>query len=85
MDSAKPIDIPMSPSTKLLMDDGSPSFEEKTYRGMIGSLLYLTASTPDIVFNVELCARFQFKPNKTHLKAVKLILRYLKYTPDLAL
>ena len=85
MDSSKPIDTPISPSTKLTMDDESPSVEEKTYRDMIGSLLYLTTSRPNIVFNVGLCARFQSKPNESHLKAVKRILRYLKHTPDLAL
>jgi len=58
MDSSKPINTPISPSTKLIMDDESPSIEEKTYRGMIGSLLYLTTSRPDIVFSVGLCARF---------------------------
>ena len=71
MDSSKPIDTPISPSTKLIMDDGSPLVEEKTYRGMIGSLLYLTASRPDIVFSLSLCARFQSKPNESHLKVVK--------------
>jgi len=58
MDSSKPIDTPISPSTKLVMDDGSSPIEEKTYRGMIGSLLYLTTSRPDIVFSVGLCGRF---------------------------
>jgi len=58
MESAKPIDTPISPSTRLVMDNGSPSIEEKSYRGMIGSLLYLTASRPDIVFSVGFCARF---------------------------
>ena len=67
------------------MDDGSPSIEEKLYRGMIGSLLYLTAGRPDIVFSVGLCARFQSKPNESYLKAVNRILRYLKHTPDVAL
>ena len=85
MESAKPIDTPISPSTRLVMDDGSPSVEEKLYRGMIGSLLYLTASRPDIVFSVGLCARFQSNPKESHLKAVKRILRYLKHTPDLSL
>jgi len=66
MDSSKPIDNPISPSTKLVIDDGSPSVEEKFYRGMIGSLLYLTARRPDIVFNVGLCARFQSNPKETH-------------------
>jgi len=85
MDSSKPIDTPISPSIKLIMDDGSPSVEEKTYTGMIGSLLYLTASRPYIIFSIGLCARFQSKPNETHLKAVKRILRYLKHIPDSAL
>ena len=58
MDSAKLIDTSISPSTRLAMDDGSPSVEEKSYRGMIGSLLYLTASRPDIIFSVGLCVRF---------------------------
>jgi len=61
MNSSKPIDTPISLSTKLVLEDESSPIEEKTYRGMIGSLLYLTASRP----------RFQSKPNETHLKAVK--------------
>ena len=85
MESAKPIDTSISPSTRLVMDDGSPSIEEKSYRGMIGLLLYLTASGPDIVFSFGLCAPFQSKPRESHLKAVKRIFRYLKHTPDLAL
>ena len=64
------------------MDDGSPLVEEKSYRGMIGSLLYLTASRPDIIFSVGLCARFQSKPKESHLKAVKWVFRYLKHTLD---
>ena len=71
MESANPIDTLISPSTRLVMDDGSPLVEEKYYRGMIGSLLYLNTSRPDIVFSVGLCARFQSKPKETHLKAVK--------------
>jgi len=55
MDSAKPIDTHISSSTRLVMDDGSPSVEEKSYRGMIGSLLHLTVSRPNIVFSVDLC------------------------------
>jgi len=58
MESAKPIDTPISPSTKLVVDNGSPSVEEKSYRGIIGSFLHLTASRPDIVFSVGLCSHF---------------------------
>ena len=80
MNSAKPIDTRISPSTRLIMDDGSPSVEEKIYRDMIGSLLYLTTNRPDIVFSVGLYARFQSMPKESHLKAVKRIFRYLKHT-----
>ena len=55
------------------------------YRGIIGSLLYLTASRPDIVYSVGMCARFQACPRDSHLKAAKRILRYLKKTGDLVL
>ena len=85
MESAKPIDISISPSTKLIVNDGSPSVGEKSYRGMIGLLLYLTSSRPDIVYTVCLCARFQSNPKQAYLKSVKQILRYLKCTSDLTL
>ncbi|XP_075076388.1 secreted RxLR effector protein 161-like [Nicotiana tabacum] len=55
------------------------------YRGIIESLLYLTASRFDIVFSVGLCSRFQSNPKESHLKAAKRILRYLKGTQDLVL
>jgi hypothetical protein len=57
----------------------------KLYRSMIGSLLYLTASRPDIMFSVCMCARFQANPKKAHHSVVKIILRYLKHTPSIAL
>ena len=52
---------------------------------MIGSLLYLCASKPDIMLSVCMCARYQANPKECHLKAVKRILRYLVYTPNLGL
>ena len=52
---------------------------------MIGSLLYLTTSRPDIAFSVCLCARFQSNPNESHHKTMKRILRYLKGTDDFSL
>jgi hypothetical protein len=51
---------------------------------MIGSLLYLCASRPDIMFSVCLCVRFQANPKECHLVAIKRILRYLVHTPNLA-
>ncbi|WVZ88928.1 hypothetical protein U9M48_035395, partial [Paspalum notatum var. saurae] len=52
---------------------------------MIGSLLYLTATRPDIQFTVCLCARYQASPRTSHRLAVKRIFRYLKFTPELGL
>ncbi|XP_016444888.1 secreted RxLR effector protein 161-like [Nicotiana tabacum] len=85
MDSYEFIDTPIATATKLDLDDDRKSVGQKLYRGMIGSLLYLTTSRHDIVFIVGLCARFQANPKESHLKAIKRILRYLKGTPDLCL
>ena len=63
-------------------DGKSKSIESTMYRGMIGSLLYLTASRPDIMYSVCLCARFQSCPKEFHLSVVKRILKYLKGTMD---
>jgi hypothetical protein len=52
---------------------------------MIGFLLYLTASRPDIMFSVCLCAHFQANPKESHLKALKRIIMYLKHTPNIGL
>ena len=52
---------------------------------MIGSLLYLTASRPDIMFSVCMCARIQANPKEAHMVVVKRILRYLKHTPSIGL
>ncbi|KAI0519550.1 hypothetical protein KFK09_007000 [Dendrobium nobile] len=73
----------MSSTIQLDKDPSGKSVDQKKYRGMIGSLLYLTASRPDIMFSVCLCARFQADPKESHLTAVKRILRYLLGTPNL--
>ncbi|CAM8988876.1 unnamed protein product [Rhodiola kirilowii] len=83
MDSAKMCATPMSPNDSLAKDESSLQVDPTLYRGMIG--LLLTASRPDILFSVCLCAKFQADPRETHVKAVKRILRYLKGTDDLCL
>jgi len=85
MEDSKEIDTPIVTSMKLDIDKPGSSVDQKLYRGMIGSLLYLTASRPDIIFRIGLCARFQENPKKSHLTVVKRILRYLKGTIDLCL
>ncbi|KAJ9548150.1 hypothetical protein OSB04_020693 [Centaurea solstitialis] len=76
---------PMAPPLKLDKDSNGKSIDVSTYRGMIGSLLYLTASRPDIRYATCLCTRYQADPKESHLKAVKRIFRYLKGTPNLIL
>ncbi|KAI3510746.1 hypothetical protein L1887_17880 [Cichorium endivia] len=69
--------------SNFLVSSGYPEGEpidHKIYRGMIGSLLYLTASRPDIMFSTCLCARYQAAPKLSHLTAVKQIIQYLKGT-----
>ncbi|XP_021726639.1 uncharacterized protein LOC110693793 [Chenopodium quinoa] len=85
LDNAKTNNTLMGIATRLDEDLTRTCVDQSMYRGMIGSLLYLTASRPDISFSVGLCARFQANPKESHLKAVKRILRYLKGTDDLSL
>ncbi|WVZ97686.1 hypothetical protein U9M48_043200 [Paspalum notatum var. saurae] len=84
MGDCKPISTPITNEHLDADMDGKP-IDQSTYRSMIGSLLYLTASRPDIMFSVCLCARFQAAPKKSHLTAVKRILQYLKHTPSIGL
>ncbi|KAJ9550150.1 hypothetical protein OSB04_014195 [Centaurea solstitialis] len=85
LENAKIMKTPMSPSCALDSDPDGTAVDVTTYRGMIGSLMYLTASRPDIMFSTCLCARYQSKPKVSHLKAVKRIFRYLKGTINLGL
>ncbi|XP_019189240.1 PREDICTED: uncharacterized protein LOC109183627 [Ipomoea nil] len=67
------------------IDNEGKDVDQKNFRGIIGSLLYLTASRPDISFAVGVCARFQSKPKESHLSTAKTILRYLKGTQSVGL
>ncbi|GJV54913.1 hypothetical protein Tco_1455918 [Tanacetum coccineum] len=69
----------------LVQDGDAADVDEHLYRSMIGSLMYLIASRPDIMFAVCTCARFQVSPKTSHLLAVKRIFRYLKGKPSLGL
>ncbi|GKB93969.1 retrovirus-related pol polyprotein from transposon TNT 1-94 [Tanacetum coccineum] len=85
LEESKPMKTLMSSDTKLTKDEEYESVDSTKYRGMIGSLLYLTASRPDIMFSVCLCARFQEAPKTSHLEAVKRIFRYIKGTTHVGL
>ncbi|GJV62273.1 putative ribonuclease H-like domain-containing protein [Tanacetum coccineum] len=81
----KPASTPIEAHKSLGKDEEGEDVDVHTYRSMIGCLMYLTASRPDIMFAVCLCARFQVTPKVSHLHAVKRIFRYLKHQPKLGL
>ncbi|GJW01450.1 putative ribonuclease H-like domain-containing protein [Tanacetum coccineum] len=83
--TVKTASTPMETSKPLLKDAEAEDVDVHLYRSMIGSLMYLTASRPDIMFVVCACARFQVTPKVSHLHAVKRIFRYLKGQPKLGL
>ncbi len=66
-------------------DDESLEVDQKIYRSMIGSLLYVIASRPDVMHVVGLVGRFQANPKECHLQAIRRIFRYLKGTTELGL
>nr|GEV84656.1 retrovirus-related Pol polyprotein from transposon TNT 1-94 [Tanacetum cinerariifolium] len=83
--STDSVDTPMIENKKLDEDLQGKPVDATLYRGMIGSLMYLTASRPDLIYVVCLCARYQAKPIETHLQAVKRIFGYLKGTINMCL
>ncbi|GJR52496.1 retrovirus-related pol polyprotein from transposon TNT 1-94 [Tanacetum coccineum] len=84
-DTCTPIDTPMAERPDLDEDKGGKLIDPTRFRGMVGSLMYLSASRPDIVFAVCMCARYQAKPTEMHLTAIKRIFRYLKGTIHMGL
>ena len=80
--SASSVKTPMSQNVKLIVDMLSKSVDPYLYRGTIGSLLYLTASRPDISYSVGVCARYQASPKKFHMTVLKRIIKYVKTTAE---
>nr|GEW64591.1 retrovirus-related Pol polyprotein from transposon TNT 1-94 [Tanacetum cinerariifolium] len=80
MDSCDSVDTPMVDRLKLDEDLSGTPVDQTRFRSMVGSLMYLIASRPDLVFVVCMCARYQTKPTKKHLEALKQLFRYLKGT-----
>ena len=85
MNEAKGYKTRMPTNGHLCTDENGKDFDQKVYRSMIGSLLYLCASRPDIMLSICMYARFQAALKESHHLAVKRILRYLAHTPTLGL
>nr|GEU59206.1 retrovirus-related Pol polyprotein from transposon TNT 1-94 [Tanacetum cinerariifolium] len=79
-DSCDIVDTPMVEKSKLDEDKEEKSVDPSHYRGMIGTLFYLTSSRPDLQFSICMCARYQARPIEKHLHALKRIFRYLRGT-----
>jgi isopentenyldiphosphate isomerase len=79
MPELKPVSTMMSTATALDLDENGEDVDQMEYRSMIGSLLYLMTTRPDIQFVVCLCARFQASPRSSHRQAVQQIFSYLNY------
>nr|GEU85264.1 hypothetical protein [Tanacetum cinerariifolium] len=83
--TVKTASTPIESNKPLIKDEEAEDVDVHLYRSMIGSLIYLTVSRPNITFVVYACARFQVTPKTSHLHAVKRIFRYLKGQPKLGL
>jgi hypothetical protein len=82
MAELKPVSTPMSSVTTLGPDEDGEAVDQREYRSMIGSLLYLTVTRWDIQFIMGLCTRFQASPHSSHRMAVQRVFRYLKHTSE---
>ena len=85
LDNAAYSRTPMAANVKLTNHSLGESVDITLYRSMIGCLLYLTASRPDIAFSVDVCSRFQSNPKVSHLNAIKRIIKYVGGTCDYGL
>lgn len=80
MEDCNGVKNPMVPGVKLNMDEGGDRVDETLYKQIIGSLVYITTTRPDLQFSVSLLSRFMAKPTQLHLQAAKRFLRYLRST-----
>ncbi|XP_068480940.1 secreted RxLR effector protein 161-like [Phaseolus vulgaris] len=80
MENCKAVNTPMNQKEKLIKDDGSDKVNESEFKSLIGCMMYLTTTRPDILNAVSILSRFLHCPNETHMKAAKRVIRYIKGT-----
>lgn len=85
MENSKPVQSPIAPGNKLYKEGNRKVVDATNYKQMVGSLIYLTATRPDLMFAVCLISRYMEKPIELHLQAAKRILRYVKGTVELGI
>lgn len=85
MSMCNPVTTPMALNEKLQKNDGAKKANETLYRSLVGSLMYLTNTRPDIVHSVNMISRFMNDPSQNHFSAAKRILRYLQWTKNIGI
>jgi hypothetical protein len=80
MENCKPTTSPMNKKDQFSKEDGTARVDEEKFRSLIGCLLYLTATGPDILYARSLLSRFMHSPSEMHMRAAKRIMRYIKGT-----
>ena len=78
MGNCKSMSTPMCQKEKLCKDDGTTKVDEFEYRSLVGCLMYLTTTRPDIMYAVSVLSRFMNCANESHLRAAKRVLKYVK-------
>ena len=82
MKNNKLVSTPLVQNEKLIIEDGTDKIDGSVYKSLIGCLLYLTATRPNVMFAASLLSRFMQKPSELHFKAAKRVLRYVKGSLD---
>lgn len=82
---SRPVDTPMDPSLKLETKAGDPPVDKGRYQRLVGKLIYLSYTRPDIAFAVSCVSQFMHSPSEIHMQAIHRVLKYLKGTPGLGL
>ncbi|CAN1293417.1 Retrovirus-related Pol polyprotein from transposon RE1 [Linum perenne] len=77
----KPIDTPMEPNKRFSSDQEVPPVDKGNYQRLVGKLIYLAHTRPDIAYFVWIVSQYMHNPNEEHLETVIRILRYLKFSP----
>jgi len=85
LESCKKVATPMVKNEKISKTDGEKLKEPSAYRSLVGSLLYLTATRPNLIFLAGLLSRFMSSPNNVHMGVTKRVLKYIRGTTDLGI
>lgn len=78
--AAKPVSFPLEQNHKLALDDSEYLTDVKQYRRLVGKLIYLSNTRPDLAYSIHVLSQFMHKPRKTHWEAAVRVVRYLKGT-----